>query len=207
MTHWIGILNARTERAKISHCAILLRDYALHWHNALEIRDPVEGDQGLQGGQIVTFEDYKRAFLARFRRPAEENWREVIQLYSLKQEKDEPTEKFVSRVQNFGKRSHATPEEIKIAAMAGVRPEIREALLPHNVQTLDDLNKWAFLSEAIQRDKIKANAGNMDEQLKNLTGMMMEMKMEMKSEKEKGVLVVDSGRNVRKVSFKEMEHG
>ena len=153
---WLKTQNIHSEIAKICHLALLLRDQAQTWHEGLNIVELAEDAQPAQG-EIGTFEAYRQAFLNRFRREEGANWREVASLFALKQGPSESTETYVTRVQNCGVKARATPDEINLAMMSGLRPALKNVLAHHQIDTVQDVIRWAALAEDISEDKTGAD--------------------------------------------------
>ena len=145
---WLNTQRAPTERAKISYARVLLQDSALAWFDELVIADPpAAGGNPAPEGAITTWEQFKTRFTERFRHDAATQWRDIANLWEVKQLPGQTTEDFVVLVQKKGKSSGATAEQIKMAALAGLRNDIKAVVMQHDPQDLNDIIKRGTCAE------------------------------------------------------------
>ena len=145
---WLNTQRAATERAKISYARVLLQDSALAWFDELEIVDPPAAVGAvIPEGAITTWEQFKTRFTERFRHDAATQWRDIANLWEVKQLPGQTTEDFVVLVQKKGKSSGATAEQITMAALAGLRNDIKAVVMQHDPQDLNDIIKRGTCAE------------------------------------------------------------
>jgi Retrotransposon gag protein len=172
---WLSTQRAITDRAKINHIALFFRDKAANWFRGLNIVDPPADHQQAPDGAIHAYAAFRTAFLDRFRPNEAENWRETQGLWECKQRADQSTEDFVNEIQNKGVKAHALQQQILFAATAGLRDEIKEKVMAHNITELDDIIRWGTNAErykassAIPSDIATQIAKLVNEKLEGIT--------------------------------------
>jgi hypothetical protein len=140
-----------TERAKIAVARMQLYGEARRWFGTLLVIDPAgEGEQPAAHppvGTIATFEQFRTAFLARFRRPAGELWREQSQLWQCKQKPAQKTEDYLDELLTIAQRARAPDDMVLNAARIGIRDEVRSFVMGQDLPDLNALRKWANVYE------------------------------------------------------------
>lgn len=147
---WLQTQRTPTERSKICHAALFLKDSALHYFNTLNIIDMVPEGQQQPEGTIMTYNQFKDGMVNQYRREPGDNWREISALFQIKQGPTEKTESYINGVQTRGMAARATEDQIRIAAIAGLRDDVKAVIMHHDINTLGDICKWAIMSEKLQ---------------------------------------------------------
>lgn len=142
MEWYIETQRPANDMAKIALIAVNLREAALSWLQSLNI-----GQTGSLT-DINTFAQFKEIFLNKFKIPNNSRWRVISELYTMKQGVCESTEGFINEVRIKGKAAHASDEQVRYAALAGLRDEVRLQVLHHDIESLDDIIRWGSLTEA-----------------------------------------------------------
>ena len=167
---YILTTKANNDKSRIAFASMFLRDEAKRWFNSLTIVDPPPAQAaGGEGGQpaaqaaggdgaqqaadigpdapIATFDAFKERFLARFRKNPAELWREQSMIWGVKQRPGQPTEAFLTELQDVAARSRVDEPTIMAAAVAGLRDDVKAAVLQHDLVTLADLRRWSTVYE------------------------------------------------------------
>ena len=147
MDLWLETQRNLSEKAKISHTALLFRDAALHHYNTLDVRDPPAEAANRVEGVIYAYQDFKDNIIQRFQTNPGDNWREVAALFTCKQQPGQPTELYVAEILKRGESARATQEQMKMACLAGLRDDIRAVIMHHEIETLGDITRWAVMAE------------------------------------------------------------
>src|SRR5437867_4249019 len=159
------------ERAKISHFGLLLRDCAKTWFSQFEILDPppADADQppALLPNQVNTFAAIREQFIARFARPEDARWQDVNALYDFKQEITATTEFYVTEMLRKGEAANATQEQIRFAILHGLRDSVKNFVLQHNHNEIQEIVRWGQLGERIA-DKSSAEISSALERLEKM---------------------------------------
>ena len=136
-----------TEKSKIAIAGILLLDDAKRWFLQQRIEDaPADGGQ-VPEGTITTFAQFKEAFMHRFQRDQANLWREQALIWQCKQKAGQTTQAYLSELQEIAGRARATQEQIMTAAIAGLRDDVKTFCLSHELESLQDLQRWANVYE------------------------------------------------------------
>src|SRR6266516_4077282 len=144
---WASTQRQLTERAKLAHFALYMKDAAQIWVTQFVFVDPPrDKSERLPPEDVCDFEDLKRRFLERFRRP-DAAWQEVSNLFEREQDDIEGVEAYVNDMQRRGAMCGATPDNIRCAALNGLKPYLKGIILQHNVENLDDVVKWGVIAE------------------------------------------------------------
>ena len=143
---WLQTKRAADDRARIGHVAGLLKNGAQTWFHSLIFAgvDAPTPDAGLR-----TFADFKEAFQVRYHRDVTNEWRQQAALWAMKQEPNQTVEDFIAAVEAKAVAARATAEQIKGAVINGLRPDLRAAVLNHDINTLEDVKKWALVAEGL----------------------------------------------------------
>ena len=160
---WIATQRIMTERAKISSAALLFQDAALHFYNGLVI---VDGDPG--EGEIATYADFKARVIDRFRREPGTNWQELALLHSMKQQQGQSTEAFIAEIINKGNAARASEEQMRTAALAGLRDDIKSVLIHHEITSLEDISRWGVLAESVQGSDVNGTVKRLETVIEQL---------------------------------------
>jgi hypothetical protein len=130
------------DQALMSFFASTLKDAAFTWFNTLILGPAVEN--------IGTVNQLITEFELRFRFDETSKWRELGRLNQKRQRPDQSTEDYITEVQNTGRQIRATESEIETTVMNGLRPELQDAVLIHDLDQdhkLQQIRKWASIAE------------------------------------------------------------
>src|SRR6478609_9217606 len=153
---WMGTKHLRGDRAKISQVGVLLKNNAELWFNQLEREIPALNDTSIDDGEegiIRSWEQFKRRFLEKFKKRDGDNWRGLNDLFEYKQRDDQSTEEFVSEMQQRAVAAKAPPETVRCAVLGGLRPFIKNMVLQHDVDKLEDVVRWGQIAEKLEPSK------------------------------------------------------
>ena len=156
---WLSTQRSPDEASKIKRVALYLTGRALLWFDGLTIAEgppalPAgDGAPGNQAGAqqpdnaINTFQQFRQAFLEKFRRNQEDLQREAQEVWEFKQE-GRTTEEFVTAILEKGRRAHIEMPNLMFAIKNGLRPDIQAAVMAApNIMTVDDIVKQGRISE------------------------------------------------------------
>lgn len=133
--HWLRY----KEMTPAQSCAalpVLLRDNALCWYNGLA--DAVKND----------FAQLCEAFVARYRTTGITGWQDSAAVWSLKQGEHQSVDDYINLMEKRAAKTNIADEQKRHAMLQGLRPGIRQQVLQHEIATIDDIRKWATISEA-----------------------------------------------------------
>src|SRR6267154_2003433 len=165
---WLNTLRNLTERARISHFALQMRDAAKTWVNQFQIVDPPgDGAGDLPPNNIHAFADIRLRFLERFRRPDEVRWQDVSALYERKQGPLETTEHYVNEMLKCGESANAADEHVRFAVLHGLRDNIKNVVLQHDNADLQQIVRWGVTAEMIS-DSAGSEIKTVVEKLENM---------------------------------------
>ncbi len=133
--HWLRYkeMNAAQSCAAIP---VLLRDSALCWYNGLD--NAVKND----------FPQLCAAFVARYRTTGITGWQDSAAVWSLKQGENQSVDDYINLMEKRAAKTNIAAEQKRHAMIQGLRPSIRQQVLQHEIATIDDIRKWATISEA-----------------------------------------------------------
>src|SRR6267154_3033117 len=171
---WAETQRNLTQRAKIAHFALHLRDAAKIWMSKFTIVDPPSSsDNSYSEHMVYHFGDIRQRFLERFRRPDDVAWQEVSSLYDRPQEVNESVEQYVNEMQRRGALCGANDEHIRFSILHGLKPSVKSVILNHDVTGIGNIVKWGITAEKIaetgssatndKRDKLEKMLHNMQE--------------------------------------------
>lgn len=134
----------QTEKNKIAHAGMLMGDDAKRWFKSLDVREPPgEGDDRLSQGAITTFEELSELFLEHFRREQGDLWREQSMIWSCKQRPGQKTDDFLNELIEIADRARATADQVRMAALAGLRDDVKAYCLGHELPDLQAIKRRA----------------------------------------------------------------
>jgi len=133
---WLTIAKINEENQKLAAVQLLLKDSARIWFDNLQPRP-------------VTFTALAILFQTQFKRDDSMTWRDVAHLWTLHQKEGQSCEAFLSQVESTGTRSKASAEQIRHAALNGLLPHIRAAVVMHDVTSLSSIKHYAMLQESV----------------------------------------------------------
>jgi hypothetical protein len=139
---WMSTKRHVDEHTKIKQLAIFLRDRAANWFQGITlVASPNDGAE-LAPNTCDTFARFGEIFVAKFRVPENENWREVANLYTCRQGPQETTEEYCGRLQREADTARADEKQVIQAAIAGLRTDIQRFVLTQNITSIEDIIRW-----------------------------------------------------------------
>src|ERR1043165_1435801 len=93
--------------------ALLLKDSAKHWY------------KNVASAEKDIYQKVKDAMIIQIKRDNVGRWRDIKSLWGLTQGATESVEHFITEVQKKALRANVTGEDLKMAIIAGLRPNIR----------------------------------------------------------------------------------
>ena len=190
---YILTTKANNDKARIAFVSMLLRDEARRWFNSLVINanpgqaaDGQAADGQAAPGQaaavqppadgpnppIATFEAFKARFLARFQKNPAELWREQSLIWNVKQRDGQSAEAFLTELQDVAARSQVDEPTIMAAAVAGLRDDVKSAVLQHELATLADLRRWSTVYEMCNPPSRKSDVASAVDRLEQIVQKM-----------------------------------
>ena len=163
---WMNCQRLRSDKAKICQVGVLLKGNAAFWFNELVIEDPVgDGEErAISEEAVTTWEQFKELFLEKFKKVDGDNWREVTDLFQCKQREDQSTEEYIAEIQMKGLAANATPENIRYAAISGLKRSVKNVVVQHPIESLDQIIKWGMIAERLE--PAKPNEGDVSKLVK-----------------------------------------
>ena len=128
------------EAGRLGLIPLLLKDGARHWF------------EGLADNQKDTFANLSAAFTNQFRRDETARWRDSAAVWSSTQSRSQSVEDFINQIQTKAMRANMTEEQTRFSIIHGLRPDIRQAVLQHEPNTVALIKKWATIAEAGSAD-------------------------------------------------------
>src|SRR6266516_4808802 len=155
---WSETQRGLTPLAKLAHFSLFMKDSARSWIKQFTFVDP-ERESDLEEGELSDFELLAEQFLERFRKPQEVSWREISNLFEREQGPNEKTEEFVNSMIQKDESSGATPSEIKMATLHGLRLDIKKVVSLQDIGELRDIVRWGITAENLaQKDTADSNS-------------------------------------------------
>jgi hypothetical protein len=141
------------DQALISYFASTLKDTAFTWFNTLTL------GANAAPANVGTVDELIELFEIRFQFDETNKWREIGRMNQKRQGPTQSTEEFITEVQNIGATIRATPQEVETTVMNGLRPELQEAVLIHDLlpdNKLQQIRKWATIAERSSRSQFNS---------------------------------------------------
>lgn len=99
----------------------------------------------------------KAALKERYDTATANRWRRAADLWQMRQSSTQSLDDFVTSVELAGQKIEASTEHLFQVAINGLRPALRQLVVAHDPQTLDDLRKWGRLAECSQQEAAHAD--------------------------------------------------
>jgi hypothetical protein len=117
---------------------VLLRESALCWFHALP--DATKQD----------FNALSTAFLDRYKTTGITGWQDSATLWRTKQQEAQSVDDYINKMEKLCSKTTVSDEQKRFAIITGLKPSIRAQVLQHQIDTTDDIRKWATVAEASQ---------------------------------------------------------
>ena len=133
---WLAVLNywitfcAMPQHEAASMFPVLLRDAALVWFQSLEaaVRDD--------------WTQIQAAFLQRFKKPAHIQWQNTHEVFRCDQTSTQSVDEYLNVIMKNMSRAKGLSEATKLdAVIIGLRPDIKQLVIQHRCDSLDDIRK------------------------------------------------------------------
>ena len=138
------------EKSKMALVGISLAGDAKRWYRGLDIRPPHPGGDAAAYPQeaVTTFAQFKELFLERFQRAPADLWREMTGIFAYRQKAGQLTQDYLEELQELAGRASATPEQTLLAAIAGLRNDVKMFCLAHELEDLAAVKKWSDIFDS-----------------------------------------------------------
>ena len=133
--HWCAFRKLREEE-RVGLVPLLLKEGARHWYNAL----PVGGKD--------TFHHLKESFLSHFKRGDEVRWRDMAEVWGTVQVQGQSVEEYIVKIQEKAIRANLSEEQTRFSIINGLRKNIRQSVLQHEITSINDIKRRALMAEA-----------------------------------------------------------
>ena len=134
--HWMNFKKL-DENGKLGLIPLLLKDGARYWFDNLNANT-----------QKDTFDHVKENFREQYKRDEAIKWKDSASVWTVRQEQNQSAEAYISDIQKRAQKTNMTEEQIRFSIINGLKPEIRQAVLQHEIGSIADIRKWATISEA-----------------------------------------------------------
>ena len=138
--HWMRFKNL-VDPQKSAAVPVLLRDSALYFYDTLT------------NNQKTDFEQFKEAFLARYKTNALNGWQDAAAVWNYKQLPGQSVDTYINIMQRKTSKSNMSDEQKRYAIINGLKPTIRKQVLQHTIESIDDIRKWASIVEASEAEE------------------------------------------------------
>src|SRR6266516_2744538 len=136
-----------------------MRDAARSWIKEFDFVDRPAPGTRLFINQIWDFDDLRRRFLEKFRRPDNVSWQQISALFERLQGPTESTEAYVTEMQRIGDMAGAEMPIIRMSILHGLCHNVKRVVMMHNTQTLADIVHWGVTAENLaEQESTEANA-------------------------------------------------
>ena len=72
-----------------------------------------------------------------------------MDFFQLKQGVNESIEEYILQMQLKGKSAHMAENLLKHAILGGLRNEIRQVVMMHQIDTIEDIKRWGLVAESM----------------------------------------------------------
>ena len=117
---------------------ILLKRAAKLWFDKLNFSNSESRDSS--STPIRNWAEFKQLFEERFKKHEGDYTRDVMDFFQLKQGVNESIEEYILQMQLKGKSAHMAENLLKHAILGGLRNEIRQVVMMHQIDTIEDIN-------------------------------------------------------------------
>ena len=132
--------------------------------------------QAAEPNTVRTYDQFKTAFRRQYGRGVADNWRDQASLWAAKQGADESVEKYITDMQRKATAAGIEVGQQKGLIINGLLPDIKEAILLRDIDTIEQLRKWALVAQDIQTAKKQRLAGDMDDKFRRLEAKLDELR-------------------------------
>ena len=127
------------DQDKICTVALSLKNSALTWFQSLRI-DPDNTDD------TFTYSQFTVEFKKQYSLPQTCHYRNTAELFTIKQE-TLSVDDYLSKIQSVAQKASCSDEIIIQATISGLNPEIRTAIMHHDIESFSDIQYWAKIFE------------------------------------------------------------
>lgn len=153
------------EPTKVAALPLLLKESASIWYGTL--RPAVKND----------YNRLKAALLERYGPNQNQTWKNVADLWKMKQGEGQSCNDYISKIEQEANRLNCPPETTFMVAMNGLRPVIRQMVTIQNLSNLEHLKKLGRLVEESSQDASMDMQGTLTE-LRELAGQLKFMQIQ-----------------------------
>ncbi len=181
---WAETIRNLTPRAKLAHFSLFMRDAAKSWIKEFDFVDRPPVGTRLFINQIWDFDDLRRRFLEKFRRPDNVSWQQISALFERLQGPTESTEAYVTEMQRRGDMAGADLQNIRMSILHGLRHNVKSVVMMHDTNTLSEIVHWGVTAENLaEQGGAEANAtmANLQKMMDNFSKVISGNTTEQKS--------------------------
>ena len=160
--HWLnykGMNNAQSCAA----LPVLLRENALCWYNALD--QPTQND----------FTLLTAAFLLRYKSAGVTGWQDAAAVWGARQTDTQTVDDFINKMERLSTKVNMTAEQKQHAMLNGLKPNIRQQVIQHQLDSVDDIRRWATIAESSQSEL--ESTTNICSTLQHIQGQLNRLEM------------------------------
>ena len=132
--NWLSYRQMNEEQTKAA-IPLFCRDGVAHWYQALadDKRD--------------TLPPLKTAFKERYQAQERDKWKRAAELFNLHQTTNQTVADFLTNIEMLAKKAGLGDAQTVFAAVNGLTPVLRQAVLTKEVNTVETVRKWATIAE------------------------------------------------------------
>ena len=149
-------------KLKLHQIAVLLQEEAQNWFARIRLGRRPTSESALDRGQqretlqltgtaediyINSWEEFEEAFLDRFRRNPTDRVGDIAALMQMQQSPSQTVEDFVLSIRRQGALVSASEAEMYLAAITGLRPELKAQIMQFDPTNLDEVTKRGKIAE------------------------------------------------------------
>lgn len=181
--HWVAFKEMdRAEKAK--SFPVMLRGSALVWYDNVD--DDVKDD----------FDLLTEAFLDRYHIVGVTGWKDAASMWSTPQLPHQSVDDYLNQMERKASKTTMPDDQKRFAVINGLRYNIRQQVLQHEIINLSQIRHWATIAEASENQGDAQNEiANLSKQLKVLTEQLSVNKINVLAEAEE--------KGAQKVRFQE----
>ena len=134
--HWMAFKKL-DENGKLGLIPLLLKEGARYWYDNLDANT-----------QKDTFAHVKENFSNQYKRDEAIKWKDAAEVWTVRQEQNQSVEAYISGIQMRAQKTNMSEEQTRFSVINGLKPHIRQAVLQHEIGSVEDIRKWATIAES-----------------------------------------------------------
>ena len=129
-----------SDREKIGLIPLLLKDGAKQWFHSIDAEDR------------DTFDKIREKFMTQYERDEIYKWRDSAAVWATVQGEKQSVEEYFTEVVKKAQRANLSDEQTRYSIINGLKKHIRQAVLQHEPEDLQEIKKWAMIAESSGSD-------------------------------------------------------